>query len=234
MIYRVDTYYGDTPEYFNGRRQTMADYVYNYLSNHGIEGLTHTSGTLDIHFWGLFVLSLPQFYDGNPYFLGGTSITNSEGVVKTFLGNSRMDFNRPLRLTLISKNNFFYFSIRHRDSWGGFTIVKMQDSVGNIYAGGTSTAHAWDTTEIYASDVILYRLPDMIDVFKFTKPLSFSAPPTKIAYLNDYFLSDNNSIFQIPELHSCSTTAYRSTITILGHNFLALDTNTLLSLEEEN
>ena len=55
----------------------------------------------------------------------------------------------------------------------------------------------------------------------------------KVGFLDNYFITNNISkSVAIKDLYSCTSVVYRSTLTVLGHNFLAVDTNTLINSDD--
>lgn len=227
MIYRVDTYAYPDPLWPDN--DYMANYAYNYLSQY-IEGLTHTTNSTDIDFWGLFTLTIP-----NSAYSTGMSITLSGGSPISFGEGTRTAHNRPMRYTLVyDEDKFFYFSMRDRDYGGLFTLVWFVDDNGKGYVGGTNDSGNWTTGNLYGTGTVIYDMEDPTRSYHFAQMFNFTAPPGKIAIAQAqplYKEGDISSLYTY--LYTCSTVPYRSSISIMGDNFLAIDTNTLIRIPEE-
>lgn len=227
MIYRVDTYSNGescypTPDY-------IADCSYKYLSQF-LDGLTHTEHSTDIDFWGLFTLTIP-----NSRFMQNMSITPTGGSACSFgdPSDARIEYNRPVRHTILYDTNFLYYSFRDRDRGGLFNLIWFRDSkTGKQYAGGNNKWGSWTTGELYKTGAVLYDFEDTASPYTFAKMFNFTAPPGKIAIAQmQPFTKGGDFGFWTTDLYSCSTVPLFSTVSIMGDTFLALDTNTLIKLD---
>ena len=225
MIYRVDqstslTPYGDH----------WCDNAYAYLSNY-LDIFTHEMGTTDMGVNGLFTfrISTRQY--------PSLSLILNDGTVVHIAGGGDMNANRPFRFTLISSENFFFFSM-NRDYGGHLVITWCRDSSGKYYVGGAGDMHTLDTTELYKTDGSMFTLYDITDTtsyYTFKQLFNFKAPPGKIALARFQPLSTVGNLTIVAEdLYTCSTVPYRSTVSIMGDTFLAVDTNTLIKLDLED
>lgn len=221
MIYRVDEQW--EPTFLRGTR--WADCAYDYLSQY-VDGLIHEENTEFIDFWGRFTIRITTDRYSRLYLVApnGTQIP---------LGTEQdMNPNRAWRFTLIKSDNFMFFSM-NRDYGGNITLIWMVDEDNRDYFGGGGYNHTFNTTELYNSAVVAYDVLDTTSPFYFTKPLPFVPPQNKVGFLDNYFITNNISkSVAIKDLYSCTSVVYRSTLTVLGHNFLAVDTNTLINSDD--
>lgn len=227
MIYRVDTYEVDQPGWLNN--DYIADYAYNYLSQY-ISGLSHETlhGT-DIDFWGLFTLEIP-----NSSYTGGMRMSVPDGSSATFTGNSRTGHNRPIRHTLIyDEGKFLYYSLRDRDYGGMFTLIWIKGETSD-FVGVNNHNATWTSNDLYGTDMEIYSLADLTAKYSMPQMFNFFAPPGKLVIAQMQPIGiDGVSSFFYTYLYTCSTVPFRSSVSIMGDNFLALNTNTLVRLSED-
>ena len=221
MIYRVDQ---DSSGVLCPYGYAWADNIYTYLNRY-VSGLTHEMGTTLIDFNGLFQWKI--LTDRYPKI----SVVLNDGT-ELYLGQcGDCATNRTFRFTLISSDNFLFFTA-NRDYGGCVTLIWCKDTSGNYYAGGKYNDHNWDAgNEIY-SNVYLYSINEPVSPFSFKKIFNFTAPPGKIVLARfQPVATSGNQLFATEDLYVCSTVPYRSTISIMGDTFLAVDTNTLIKMD---
>jgi hypothetical protein len=78
----------------------------------------------------------------------------------------------------------------------------------------------------------VYNKANILVAYNFIRTLNFTAPPNQVAYLDMSPISSGNDSVFLSAWKSCSTTALRSTVTINGNNYFALDTNTLVPIDD--
>lgn len=231
MIYIVKDFNENTPGQPGWvKTYYFADYFYNFLSAY-IPNISHEAHSPNIDFQGKFTMVIPVTFD-SPHWFYHTGISLPTGEFIDFgEPGSRWNWNRPERYLLVYSDDFLYCSLRERDSGGGFTFIWCATPQGE-FVGGTNLAHNWGTTELYATDMKLYNKDNILVSYNFIRTLNFTAPPNQVAYLDMSPISSGNDSVFLSALKSCSTTALRSTVTINGNNYFALDTNTLIPIDD--
>ena len=228
MIYRVDTYVVDQPGWLNN--EYIADYVYNYLNPY-VEGLSHeTLHSTTIGFWDSFTLNIP-----NSGYTTGMSLSIPDGTSVTFTGTGRTAYNRPIRHTLFyDEGKFLYYSLRDRDYGGMFTLIWIKNESGADFVGVNNHIAGWTSNDLYGSDMEIYALDNLASKYSMPQMFNFTAPPGKIAIAQmQPVIVESALSFFYTYLYTCSTVSFRSSVSIMGDNFLALNTNTLVRLSEE-
>lgn len=227
MIYRVDTYVVDQPGWLNS--DYVADYVYNYLSQY-IQGLSHeTLHSTTIDFWGLFTLNIP-----NSASTSGMSLSVPSGASVAFTGTGRTGHNRPIRHVLFyDEGKFLYYSLRDRDYGGMFTLIWLKEEDSD-YVGVNNHNAYWTTNDLYGADMEIYSLNDLTTIYAMPQMFNFQAPPGKIAIsqMQPLIVDGTDSVFYT-YLYTSSTVPFQSSVSIMGDNFLAINTNTLIRLQED-
>lgn len=227
MIYRVDTYVVDQPGWLNN--EYVADYVYNYLSQY-VQGLSHaTLHSTTIDFWGLFTLNIPN--SGNT---SGMSLSVPSGASVAFTGAGRTGYNRPIRHVLFyDEDKFLYYSLRDRDYGGMFTLIWLKDGDSD-YVGVNNHNAYWTTNDLYGTDMEIYSLDDLTTKYAMPQMFNFQAPPGKIALaqMQPLIVDGVDTIFYT-YLYTSSTVPIHSSVSIMGDNFLAINTNTLIRMQED-
>lgn len=227
MIYRVDTYQVDQSGWLF--TDYIADYVYQYLNQY-VQGLSHeTLHSTTIDFWGLFTLNIPN--DGRTT---GMSLSVPSGASVTFTGTGRTAHNRPLRHVLLyDEGKFLYYSLRDQTYGGMFTLIwlKGEDS---DYVGVNNHDAGWASNDLYGADMEIYSLDDLTTRYAMPQLFNFQAPPGKIAIaqMQPIIVDGVDSIFYT-YLYTSSTVPLRSSVSIMGDNFLAINTNTLVRFQED-
>ena len=223
MIYRVDERsLHMSPSYI------WADTVYDYLNQY-VDGLSHDTNSQEIDFWKKFKIRIRS--DAN---VSLTLIVNGAEISLSSGHQTYMPDNRPFHFDLIVSDNFFLFNLIQQLG-GSFSIIYAKDADGNEYVGGSTESHGWGSSWMYGTYTSLFDLSDLNSQYFFTKPLVFTPPPNQVGFVDYYFITNNTSkSIPILGLYSCTSLPYRSTCTILGHNYLAVDTNTLICIDDIN
>lgn len=202
----------------------FARFIYNYLNNY-IDGLTLESSEV-IDFWGKFKL---RFTDDQRYLRIWLQKNNSN---EYDLGSSDCTYPNTSNIVLIYTEDFLYFNMASTSTGGGCSIIYLKDKNDNEYAGGTGAPIGVNQSILY-NNVTMYNIGDEESVFNFIKMIGFEMPTGEIAFTDKAPLAiSGNLSFFAKDLVSCSNVPVRNVITMRGHNYLAVDTNTLIQLDD--
>lgn len=200
---------------------TLADQVAAFLSNY-ISDMIYDSST-----------KIMTFFDDKFSF----QIADSNWpTLSLAYGSSRIQWDaeamfREKEVYFVYSENFMQLKIYFPNSGQRWMIISyIKSSDGKYYAGGSVNSQ---------TEYTLYNTPyydvqnDTQLIYNFPKIINFAANPGKIVYAEQTPLvhSDSNICF-FNDIFSCSTVPLRSTVTINGDNYLALDTNNLVLLDE--
>lgn len=217
MIYRVDS----TAQGANllPYGTNWCDNIYAYLSQY-ITGLSHEMGTTKIDFGDFTLDILNQRYT---HFVVETE-NNSKEIASVDLNTSRTWI-----FTLIKTEKFMYFKV-NRD-WGNHLTIFWLIEDNKHYVGAECGGEG-STSSIY--NAVIANISDLQgNNYNFVKILNISVPVNTIAVSDKAPLTDNvMSCIFCTDLLSCSNITSGTVITMKGHNYLALDTNTLIQLDD--
>lgn len=197
------------------RRSNLVDYITSLDEN-----ITKISDT-EASVYGKFSLSM-NWVDNNKL-----SVTITSNDIRLFSTTNLFDYgNEPVvHLEIYINDHFTYLSINRNTYNDRFIRMVFLNTKGNGFAGLSSGA-------FYDIPCKSSDLPD--DLHYFTKIMPFIAPTGYIAFAEGAPITNkSSSTFWVDGVVSCSNVVKGSIITISGHNYLALDTNTLVQLPDD-
>ena len=211
MIYRSDTI--TRPD------GSWPKIIYTYLSNF-LDGLTFDENNQEVTFFNKFSFSTPT---ADSFYLNYLDKT-----VNLYTGWDTA--GGPVTFTLILNDNLLLLSMEPYGHDGRVAISYVKDSQNNYYVGGVIFRGV--VYSIY--DFYYYNTSSSVgEYYTFPRVLNFTSTPGKILYSNKAVINNSNaSTIIIPNVYSCSNVTRFSTVTILGDNYFAIETNNLFLIDE--
>ena len=150
-----------------------------------------------------------------------------------FAGYSQCDYvaQPAAHLLVLISDNFILIRQNRNNYIDRYVTMMFVTNEDKHYAGGvTGNTNGHN---IYALNLTSFE--DSTSGYQITRLLNFTAPAGSTAYLDRAVFSNNgDTAYWFTELCSCSTVPFNSTVTILGNNYLAIGTNTIVQIPEED
>ena len=211
MIYRSDT--------ITRPSGTWPEIIYTYLSNF-LDGLTFDENNQEVTFFNKFSFSVStseSFY-----------LNYLDRTVSLYTGWDTA--GSPMTFTLILNDNLLLLNMEPYGHDGRVAIGYVKDGQGNYYVGGA----IFRGTVYSIYDFNYYNTSSSVgEYYTFPRVLNYTSTPGKILYSNKAVINNSNaSTIVIPNVYSCSNVTRFSTVTILGDNYFAIDTNNLFLIDD--